>query len=163
MKNLSKKNIEASLVIACFIVIITYLSQFILLDINKGYRLISVLFHSFDSLKGLPIEIVIVLNILADFLFYFITLLLGFKIFNDKNILLKYLILSFIGIIIVVLLFVSSINIVSVKEMGTQVYKYLENKHFIMYYLLMAIFLLFIPLAFKNNEKIIRMENEKGI
>jgi hypothetical protein len=63
----------------------------------------------------------------------------------------------------VVLLFVSSINIVSVKEMGTQVYKYLENKHFIMYYLLMAIFLLFIPLAFKNNEKIIRMEKEKGI
>ena len=85
MKNHSKKNIEASLVIACFTVIITYICQFILLDINIGYRLISVLFYSFDSLKGLPIEIVIVLNILADFLFYFITLMLGFKIFNDKQ------------------------------------------------------------------------------
>lgn len=153
-------NIKISLLIASFITIITYFSQFLLLHINNDYSFISVVYHNFESIKYLSKDIVISLNILIDFFFYFMVLLLGFKVMNNKNMLLKYLLFSFVGIVVILLLYVSSINFATVKGLDFRVYEYIGNNHFVMFYLSIALLLLFIPLAFKNDDKINTIEDE---
>ncbi len=153
-------DLRISLIVAFFITVLTYVAHFILISVNRdNYSFISVIYHNIDSFKHLAKEIFIGVNILVDFLFYLIVLMTGFKIIKVNNSLLKYLILSFVGIIIIVLLFVNSINITALRGDDSTLYENISNYHFIMYYLSITLLLLFIPLAFKNENKIIIMEN----
>lgn len=159
--DITKREINISLVIAFFITTLTYASQFVLISINGDYSFISVVYHYFDSVKHLSKEFIIGVNILIDFLFYLGVLLLGFKIIRDNNSLLKYLIFSFVGIISIVLLYVNSLNLTALSKTDVRVYEHLGNHHFLLFYFLIALLLLLIPLAFKNDYKIINIEQEQ--
>lgn len=154
-------SIKRAILISSFITILSCTSQFIMLHLNRDYGFVSVIYHNLDSMKHLSKEIIIGVNIIVDFIFYLAILLIGFKIVNANNSLLKYTLLSIVSIVVIVLLYVSSINSVANNDITPQIYKNLHNYHFILFYLLTALLTLFIPLSFTSNNKIIAIKERQ--